>query len=599
MRRSATFIVSLLLIACGQDAPPAPKQSDFKASSYKASAANTQTVKPGVRFVDVTRDAGIDFKHVNGAVGDTWLPETMGSGVGLLDYDTDGDLDILFVQSTPWKETGKPWPTMRLYRNDGGWKFVDVTKEAGLDLPAYGMGLAIADYDADGDPDVYLTSLGHNKLLRNDKGRFREVEGGPGGGDWTEQIEDDGERVDLLRNSWSMGAAWLDADADGDLDLIVVNYVKWTPKRNVEASIVDGEKAYTRPQLYEGEQPRLYLQQDDGSFVDATKGSGLEGARSGDGVVPGKSLALCIDDYDGDGRPDIFVANDTVQNFLFLNRGGGKFEEVASAAGVGYDDTGHARAAMGIDSVDFANDGSVSVVIANFSEEPVSFFTVAPSAGGPDGGNTVLFRDDAGRMRVGRATLLPLTFGLLLRDFDLDGWADLVLSNGHIEPSISRLKAELQYAQTPQLFRNVQGQRFADVSLDAGKPFSDRFVGRGLVAGDLDGDDDLDLVFSCNNDRPRVLRNDLQTRNNVLKLRLHQPGTKNLDALGAVVRVTANGMTQRRVVRGGGSYLSQGDFTLVFGLGTDTGGIVEIAWPDGKRQVTRKLIAGSYVLDRE
>jgi len=593
MRRSATFIVSLL-IACGQDAPPPPKESDFRASSFKAAADSSAAVKPGVSFVDVTRAAGIDFVQVNGATGEAWLPETMGSGVGLLDYDGDDDLDLLFIQSKPWKVEGDA-PTMRLYRNDGNWKFTDVTNAAGLAIPCYGMGLAIADYDADGDPDIYVTCLGKNMLLRNDKGRFAAVEGAPDGGGWSEQV--DGRTVHHA--SWSTGAAWFDADADGDLDLLVVNYVKWTSARNVDASIVDGEKAYTRPQLYEGDQPRLYLQQPDGSFSDATKGSGLEGARGRDGIVPGKSLALCIDDFNGDGRPDVFVANDTVQNFLFLNRGGGKFEEVASPAGVGYDDTGHARAAMGIDSVDFRNDGSLSVAIANFSEEPVSFFTVAPSAGGANGGGTVLFRDDAGRTRVGRSTLLPLTFGLLLRDLDLDGWADLVLSNGHIEPSISQLKAELQYAQSPQLFRNVQGKRFAEVSLDAGKPFLDRFVGRGLVAGDLDGDGDLDLVFSCNNDRPRVLRADLQTKNQSLKLRLRQPGSKNIDALGAVVKVTANGVTQRRIVHSGGSYLSQGDFTLTFGLGADTGGSVEILWPDGKRQAVPKLAAGSYVLDRE
>jgi hypothetical protein len=600
MRRSATFIASALVLVlgfgCSDVKPPEKKQSDYKTSPYQANASRAAVTTGGVTFADVTREAGIDFVHVNGAAGKKWLPETMGSGVGLLDYDTDGDLDLLFLQSTPWKSTGEAWPTMRLYRNDGEWKFRDVTSAAGLALPCYGMGLAIADYDADGDPDIYVTTLGHNKLLRNDDGRFKQVEGGPGGGSWEEVIRDDGENVTLTHSSWSTGAAWFDADADGDLDLVVLNYVKWTPQRDVFASIVEGEKAYTRPQLYEGDSARLYLQQDDGSFLDATEGSRLDRARTknGKGFVPGKSLAVCIDDFNADGKPDVFVANDTVQNFLFLNRGGAKFEEVAVAAGVGYDDNGHARAAMGIDAVDFANDGRLSIAIANFSEEPVSFFTVASAAG-----EGVLFRDDASRTRVGQPTLLPLTFGLLLRDVDLDGWCDLVLCNGHIEPSISRLKAELQYAQTPQLFRNVEGKRFADVSIDAGAPFQDRFVGRGLAAGDLDGDDDLDLVFTCNNDRPRVLRADRKKKNAALKIRLRQEGSKNLDALGAVVRVTAGGRTQRRVVRSGGSYLSQGDFTVVFGLGEDTGGSVEITWPDGKKQDYKKLAAGSYVLERK
>ncbi|MHC4939033.1 MAG: FG-GAP-like repeat-containing protein [Planctomycetota bacterium] len=584
MRRSVTFIVSLLLAACGSDEKPKPKTSDFKSSTYQAAKPDTEPVTPGVTFVDVTEQAGIDFRHVHGARGDKWLPETMGSGVGLIDFDSDGDSDLLFVQSRPWEGDA---PTMRLYRNDGAWKFADVTKEAGLEIPCYGMGVSIADYDADGDSDFYLTCLHRNRLFRNEGGRFVEVENGPSGGNWLEGNE--------RKFSWSTGAVWFDVDGDEDLDLFVINYVKWTPERDVFQTVEGEEKDYTRPQLYEGEQPRLYRQFQDGSLRDVTAGSGLEGARSADrkSIVPGKSLAVCVDDFNQDGRPDLFVANDTVQNFLFLNRGGAKFDEIGIAAGVGYDDTGHARAAMGIDSFDFANKGDISILISNFSEEPVSFFTVAGKKG-----RNVLFRDDAARARIGQPTLLPLSFGLILRDMDLDGWCDLVIANGHIMPTVNKLKAELQYRQSPQYFRNVAGERMVDVSVDAGRPFQDRFVGRGLAAGDLDGDGDLDLVFTANNGRPRVLRNDLATKNNFLRIRLRQPKSKNRDALGAAVLAeTATGV-QRRIVRTGGSYLSQGEFTVTFGLGELLGAAVTVIWPDGERQILGPMKAGSHTIER-
>jgi len=581
MRNAATFIASLFFLAgCGEKEKPTRLTSDFPSP---APLAPEPHVEPGVVYADVTAESGIDFRHVNGASKAKYLPETMGSGVGLLDHDGDGDLDLLFVQGREWPEARKePEPTMRLYRNDGGMRFRDVTKEAGLAVPRYGMGVAIADYDADGDPDVYLTALDGNLLFRNEGGRFVQVPGAPDGGTWTD-------RDGSVRPSWSTAAAWLDADRDGDLDLVVVSYVRWTPALNLEATVTGREPAYTRPQLYEGDHPRLYLQEADGSFRDATRGSGLD-----ETTDPGKSLGICVEDFDGDGNLDLFVANDTVRNFLFLGRGDGTFVERAVPAAVAYDDKGLARAAMGIDAVDWANDGRIAVAIGNFSEEPVSLYRVTRATPGD-----VVFQDDANAARVGRATLLPLTFGLLTIDADLDGWCDLVLANGHIEPTVTKIKPEIKYAQRPQLFRNVEGRRFQEVTADVGPPFARELVGRGLAAGDLDGDLDLDLVFTCNGGPPLLARCDLLAKNRALRLRLEQPG-RNRDAIGAVVRIEAGGVRQRRMVRTGGSYLSQGELTLTFGLGTAArADEVIVRWPDGAEQAFGPLDAGAHALRRK
>jgi len=581
MRSAATFIGSLLLLAaCGDKEAPKKLTSDFV---YRPAAADEERLDPGVAYKDVTAEAGVDFRHVNGAFGKKYLPETMGSGVVMLDHDGDGDLDLLFLQGGEWPghETG-PAPTMRLYRNDGGWRFRDVTEGSGLAVPCYGMGASAADFDADGDPDLYVTCLGRNLLFRNDGGRFVEVAGGPDGGTW--QGKDGKEQW-----SWSTAAIWLDADRDEDLDLVVFSYVRWTPQIDVDATITGDEKSYTRPQLYAGDHPRLYLQEADGSFRDATAGSGLDAPKD-----PGKSMGVATDDFDGDGNADLFVANDTVQNFLFLGRGDGTFVERAVPAAVAYDDQGRARAGMGIDAVDWANDGRTAVFIGNFSEEPVSLYRVHRSAPGD-----VVFQDDAQLARIGPATLLPLTFGLVAADVDLDGWCDVVLGNGHIEPSVSRIKKEILYEQTPQLFRNAKGRRFVEATIDAGDAFRRRLVGRGLAAGDLDGDGDLDLVFTSNGGRPMVARADLATRHRALRLTLRQEG-KNRDALGAVVRVVAGGVTQRRVVRTGGSYLSQGELTLTFGLGEAAGADrVVVVWPGGLEQDFGALEAGAHVLRRK
>ncbi|MCK6459988.1 MAG: CRTAC1 family protein [Planctomycetes bacterium] len=510
----------LLLAACGSNEPaPAP----VDAAPF------------GAAFSDATGETGITFVHESGASERKWLPETMGSGVLMLDHDGDGDTDLLFPSRG----------STRLWRNEGGWRFTDVTAESGIDAKGYAMGGAVADYDADGDPDVYLTCLDGNLLCRNDGGRFVRVPGAPSGGAWGDP---EGEFP-----SWSTAAAWLDADGDGDLDLVVVNYVRWAPHRDVHAEVVEGEKAYTRPQLYEGDRDET--------------------------PVAGKSLGLCVDDFDGDGRTDLFVANDTVQNFLFLGTGPARWREAALERGVAFDDAGAARAAMGVDSADWRNDGSLAIAVGNFSDEPLSLFAVEEGR----------FRDEAAAAGLLEPTRIPLTFGVLFRDLDLDGRADLVLANGHIEPSIGKLRRELLHAQVPQIFRNLGAGRFREVPVPP-RPI----VGRGLAAGDLDGDGDLDLVLTSNGGAPLLLRNDIGNGHRGLRLRLRQPGSRNRDAIGATVVVRAGGLARRDVVRTGSSYLSGSEPVLTFGLGSAAGAEVGIVWPDGMRQDLR-LAAGPQV----
>ncbi|MCI0693384.1 CRTAC1 family protein [candidate division KSB1 bacterium] len=512
-----------------------------------------------IHFTDITSAAGIHFTHETGAFGKKWMPETLGSGGGFLDYDSDGRPDIFLVNGSYWpghEKSGKP-PTPRLYRNLGNGRFKDVTSEAGLDFTIYGMGCALGDYDSDGDTDIYLAAVGDNKLLRNERGKFTEVTADA-------EVTGSSERRDESP-AWSTSAAWVDVDRDGRLDLFVCNYVKWTPETDLFTTLDGKTKSYATPEQYQGETCRLYRNLDGRRFKDVTEAAGVFNP-------DGKSLGVAIADFNDDGWPDLVVANDTQPNFLYLNKGNGAFTNMALQAGVAYDEAGRARAGMGIDVADLANQGNLAIAIGNFSREPLSLYTQI---------NKELFQDLAGAARLTKSTLLTLTFGLLFADFDLDGYADLAVANGHIEPEINAVQQDITFAQRPQLFRNNGRGQFVDISDQAGEAFAKPIVGRGLAAADIDNDGDTDLLVTVNGGSPMLLRSDAgEAAANWIKIRL-LGDAPNLDAVGAAVTVWAGELVQRKMVRTGSSYLSQSESNpIIFGLGphsqTDS---IAVRWP--------------------
>jgi hypothetical protein len=524
---------------------------------------------PEIRFVDITAAAGIDFEHSNGATGDKLLPETMGSGAAFFDYDNDGDQDLLLVNATPWP--GDPGsndrPTARLYANDGGGRFADVTSQAGLDVSLYGVGVAVGDYDNDGDGDVFITALGRNRLFENDGRRFRDVTDVAG--------------VAGTEDEWSSSAGFLDYDNDGDLDLFVANYVRWSREIDIELNFtLNGEdRAYGPPNNYEGRFPYLYRNDGGGRFTDVSAEAGIQVLNPATGKPMAKALAIAFADVDGDGNLDILIANDTVQNFLYHNQGDGTFEEIGSIAGMGFDRDGNATAAMGIDVAHYRNDEQIAVGIGNFANEMSSLF-VSQTGG-------LQFSDEAIGEGIGAPSRKYLSFGLFFFDYDLDGRLDLLQTNGHLEDEISEVQASQQYRQPTQLFWNsgpesrscyqeVPSERVGDLS----KPI----VGRGAAYADIDGDGDLDVLLTQVAGKPLLLRNDSTLGNRWARFKLRGTAS-NRDAIGAWVIVEANGETQRRQVMPTRSYLSQVELPVTIGIGA-AGRIdgARVIWPDGSEQ---------------
>ena len=571
---SCTFLTTCAGGGCGEPAPER-ETPEYTEPSYATSSGDEVTTR--LRLTEITRDAGIEFEHVTGAFGEKWMPETLGSGAAFFDYDSDGLPDLLLVNSSWWPGHEGPGerPVQRLYRNLGGGRFEDNTAVAGLDLSLYAMGATVGDYDGDGDPDIYLTAVGTNRLLRNDDGSFTDVTAQAGvGGDPPQGPP-----------AWSTGAAWVDIDLDGWLDLFACNYVHWTPETDLFTTIDGTTKSYATPHQYQGESCRLYRNRGNGeSFADITEAAGVHNR-------DGKSLGVAVTDFNDDGWPDLVVANDTQRNFLYRNQGDGSFVDIAVRAGVAFDEAGRARAGMGVDVADLTGKGGWAIAIGNFAHEPLSLFARI----GED-----LFQDRAGAALLSRPTLIPLTFGVVFADFDLDGVLDIVAANGHIEPGIAAVRREQTFAQPPQLFLGDRSGAFVDVSELVGADFREPLVGRGVATADIDGDGDLDLLLTANGGAPRLLRNDLDGASGI-GVRL-VGAAPNRSGLGALVTVYAAGRTQRRFVATGSSYLSQSSLVpLSFGLG-DAGGAdsVVVRWPAGGRFArVGPVAAGEQVIVQE
>jgi hypothetical protein len=533
-----------------------------------AGAPPTPVPLPSVRFEEKGAEMGIAFTHVTGAGGKKWMPETMGGGVAVLDYDSDGRPDLLFVSGSFWPgdpRAGSQRSSLSLYRNEGSAgglpRFRDVTRDAGLESVFYGMGAAVGDYDNDGDDDVYVTGLDGNRLYRNRAGRFDDV----------------AVRAGVRDSGWGTSAAFLDFDADGLLDLFVCRYVDWSPAKDLWCTLDGSTKSYCTPERYPGTPSHLYRNKGDGTFEDVTKESGVWNENQ-------KALGVATHDFDGDGKTDFLVANDTAPNNLYRNRGDGTFEDVGVPAGVAVDDAGRSRGAMGAAWADTKNGRGATLAIGNFSNELKSLYWT-------DTGE--VFLDESPVSGVGPTSFLALTFGLFFFDADLDGRTDLLLANGHVEPTVQAVQKSVAYRQPPILYWNAGGGRFTPLGARAGD-LERPLVARGAAYADLDGDGDLDVVIVENGGPAHVFVNRLDRPERSVRVRLVGSGRSNRDAIGARVTASIGGRTLTQEVSGGQSYLSAPEKTLTFGLGAARGiDSLEIRWPDGSRESREGAPGGS------
>jgi hypothetical protein len=538
------------------------------ASALSGQAPTSPPASSPVTFRDITQKAGIHFVHNNAAFGKKYLPETMGPGVAFIDYDNDGWQDIFLVNGTDWPGRPSKHSTPRLYHNNHDGTFTDVTHKAGLDVELFGMGVAVGDYDNDGFDDLFITTMGQSHLFHNN-----------GNGTFTDVTQ----KAGLMGpKEFSTSAAWVDYDRDGELDLVVANYVQWSLEGDLYCTLDGKSKSYCTPESYKGTAVRLWRNRGDGTFEDATKKAGLAEPTS-------KTLGIAILDYDNDGWPDILFSNDTQPNKLYRNNGNGTFTEKAVVAGIAFSEDGVARAGMGVDAADYDRSGAASILITNFANQMLSLYHNEGKG---------LFVDEAPRSEVGRATLLTLGFGCFFFDYDLDGWPDIFIANGHIDGDIQRVQPNVKYAMPPHLFRNVGKGNFQEVTKTLGTAFNTPRVGRGAAYGDINNDGRLDLLLSTNGGPTFLFENDATPGFPANKsLRIKLVGTKsNRDGIGTVVKLTAGGTTESQMMRSGSSYLSASELVLTYGLGQlNQADSVEIRWSSGQVDKLSTVAAGQTV----
>jgi len=519
-----------------------------------------------VAFENIAAAAGVTFTHINGASADKYLVETMGSGALFFDYDNDGWIDLFLVDGGSIADNAvSSHARHRLFRNAGKGVFKDATESSGIRHQEYGMGACAGDVDNDGRIDLYITNYGPNVLYRNGgNGVFTDVTRAAG--------------VGLA--GWSTSCAFLDIDGDGDLDLFVTNYLD-APKTN-NRFCGDPQRrirVYCHPLVYPAVANVLYRNDGKGAFTDVSAETGLN-------KYLGNGLGVAVGDYDDDGRPDVFVANDSVPNFLFHNEGGGRFSEIGLLAGVAVARDGKPRAGMGTEFADYNGDGRLDLVVTNHEFETTSLFR---NDGGSSFVDTTL---DAG---ISSATLPFVGFGVGFFDFDNDADLDLSIVNGHVIDNTALFRAGSTHAQRKLLFLNTNGRRFAEISQQSGSGFAKDGVGRTLIGGDIDNDGDIDLVVTNNGGAAEILRNTGGNARNAVEIRV--VGTRsNRDGLGARLTITAGGRTQVREIKSGSSYLGQNDLRAHVGLGEATRvDRIDVRWPAGQTESIRDVAANQIV----
>jgi len=551
--RPALFLGAVLVITAGVSASMrAVEESD------------------SVRFVDAASESGVHFTHENGASPEKYLPETMSGGVVLFDYDNDGWLDILFVNGGSFTDKERAsLARHRLFHNKGDGTFIDATEQAGLATSGYGMGACSADYDNDGWPDLYITSVGGDRLYRNTGANtFVDVTA----------------RAGIHSDRWSASCAFADIDNDGDVDLYVTRYVDFTPEKNKYCPLPGIERSYCHPNEYASLTDILLRNNGNGTFTDISKESGILQR------PPGNGLGAVFADYDNDGWADIYVSNDSTPNFLFHNKGRGVFEEVGFRAGVAMGHDGKPLAGMGVDAGDIDGNGLLDLFVANLAQETHTLYRNL--------GN-LLFADDTFSSGIGAATLPFTGFGTALVDYDNDADLDIVVANGHTLDNIALARDDIPYEQLNLLLQNNGAGKFKNVAPRAGSGFAIKKVSRGLAAGDIDNDGDIDLVISNLGQTADLLRNDGGNHANALLVRTI--GTRsNRDGIGTRLRLTVNGKVQITEVKAGSSYLGQNDLRAHFGLGhAREADLLEIRWPSGNIEVFENIKANQILTVEE